>query len=399
MGLHTFTELELFAFSLIADFLKERELTNTLESLQLEAGDIFDRLERFQRPHGKPLLTVLEEHESGELSGNLQRLALDRQYDSELNQPGPTPIPQLPPLTLENVHHANILTVTSRTVPTSLFPTLDPSTSPTTHVILTGSTDKTARITDAKTGALLSRLDHHKSAILAVDFHPQNPLNVLTAGMDGAAHIVNIQTGEPLQSFHDHTKYIVRAQFSPFDNGLWLVTASYDRTVQIYKQIPSSSSSPTPTYQKYHTVTLPGAIESFCFLPPHPPTHPHITLVLGSRDDHRLHHIDLDPSAPTPTSLKTYTTNMNQNGDSWVSFVPMDLSPSPSGNFLAVYTDSKAGRIIIFASRSDRQVRNLYGTVADGFSRPRIGWDKRGRVVVATSDDRQIYLFDVGSGE
>ena len=78
MGLHTFTELELFAFSLIADFLKERDLTTTLESLQLEASDTFDRLERFQRPHGKPLLTVLEEHESGELRGGMQRLALNR---------------------------------------------------------------------------------------------------------------------------------------------------------------------------------------------------------------------------------------------------------------------------------------------------------------------------------
>ncbi|KAJ3041161.1 hypothetical protein HDV00_009876 [Rhizophlyctis rosea] len=397
MPLHTQTELELFALSLVADFLKERGLESTLETLTLEASESFERLERFNRPHGKPLLTVLEEHESGQLAGSMQRLALEREYDKELNLPGPSPLPREPSNTLEHIHYANILTVTSRTLSTSLFPSSTFASS-TAQVLLTGSTDKSARLTDASTGALLSRLDHHQAAILVAEFYPQNPLYVLTAGMDGAHHIVDIQSGEAVQSWKDHTKYIVRAGLSASDNGRWLVTGSYDRTVNIYRRKDGTGAGETPpAYDTFHTITLPGAIESLTFLSPNPPFHPHESLVIGCRDDHRLHYIDLDPTAQSGLDLPTYATNMNENKDDWVSFAPMDLSAHPSGRFLACYTDSKAGRIIIFAARSDRQVKNLYGTVADGFSRPRCCWDATGRLLLATSDDQKVYAFDIAT--
>jgi hypothetical protein len=46
-------------------------------------------------------------------------------------------------------------------------------------------------------------------------------------------------------------------------------------------------------------------------------------MVLGSRDDHRLHLVRLH-------DLQHRTINMNENGDGWVSFTAMDLYVNPS---------------------------------------------------------------------
>ncbi|KND00990.1 uncharacterized protein SPPG_04086 [Spizellomyces punctatus DAOM BR117] len=391
----TTKDLNLTAFSLIAQFLQQRNLTTTLECLETEAHEAFEELasHKYAIEH-KPLLAILEEYQLLSVQGQLEQLSVEREADDELSTLGAGRFPVEPSRDLEGIHFANILTVISRTLPSDLFPAASLP-KETVMALVTGSTDKTVRISDGDTGAVISVLDHQKAAVLASDFYPLNPAYLLTAGMDGAHHIVDIRTGQSVQSWKDHSKYVVRAQFSRCDGGKWLVTASYDRTVNLYRR--TSNDDETPRYEKLHSIAFRGAVESICFLPPPvtagEPATP--TLVVGSRDDNYLHYIDLDPSRAFPDRQH----NMNANGDDWISFTPMDIAPSPSGRHIAVYTDSKAGRLIIFRSRSTVQARNLWGTVADGFSQPRCCWDSSGRYLFATSDDRKICVFDVVSGQ
>ncbi|KAJ3158119.1 hypothetical protein HDU86_003071 [Geranomyces michiganensis] len=413
-------DLDLLAFSLIAQFLTQHNLTDTLDALHAEVPQVFTELNAHKSQANasthKPLTAILEEHQLSSFNATLAGLNIGKNRDSQDDGTlglgfvkGRLPVAETGRV-LEGVHYANILTSTIRTMPSSLFPdvaagvsTSSSSSTPLSSIsiLITSSTDKTVRLSHADTGRTLCVLGHHKSAVLATDVYPADPAYILTAGMDGAHHIADIRTGLAVQSWKHHGKYIVRAAFSSWGRGGWLATASYDRSVNFYRRTSTPDAVGPPVFEKAHSAMFRGAVESMCFLetpaqsedaatPPRPPT-----VIIGCRDDNRLHYIELDPSRAYPS----VTTNMNANGDDWISFTAAELSVSPTGKHVACYTDSKAGRIIIFAARTETQARNLWGVVADGFSRPRCCWDSSGRYVFATSDDRMVYVFDVASGQ
>ncbi|KAI8824040.1 WD40-repeat-containing domain protein [Fimicolochytrium jonesii] len=387
-------DLDLLAYSLISQFLTQHNLTDTLATLQTEApASIYDDLQKHRVPH-KPLTAILEEYDLltaqdqlGSLSITQQRQQVKRD-DDELFALGRGRVPIEPSRVYDTIHLANIVAAATVTLPSNLFPAAELA-GPNVPVLVTASTDKTIRVSHKDSGKLLGVLDHQKAACLALDFYPPDKRFLLTAGMNGSHHVADLTTEAVAQSFSDHAKYVVRALFSP--DGAWFATGSYDRSVSIYKRTTDAGVIP-PKFEKVHTAAFPGAVESLCFLPTatDPPT-----LVIGSRDSNYLNYLTLDPSRAYPTTRH----NMNANGDDWISFTAMDLRPSPTGHHLACYTDSKAGRIIIFRTHSTIQARNLWGVVADGFSQPRCCWDSSGRLVFATSDDMKVYVFDVPSGQ
>ncbi|KAI8998157.1 WD40-repeat-containing domain protein [Gaertneriomyces semiglobifer] len=390
-------DIDLLALSLISGYLEQRGLSATLECLRTEAFTHFQDLERHPVLHDRPLTALLEDYQQASLQKKLGALRLNSAAVAlEFAPKVCARLPFEPSRCLEGVHFANIIATTSVKLPSSLFPSENLPSS-TVTVVATSSTDKTVKLSDGDSGKVLAVLDHHKAAVLAMAFHPKNPCYLLTAGMDGAHHIVDIRTGTSVQNWHDHAKYVTQAGFSTCDDGTYLVTASYDKTVNIYRQASRPAvADDRPLYEKVHTMTFNGAVESICFLDPahRSASNAHPTLVVGTRDDNYLHYIELDGA-----EWKDSTVNMNANNDNWVSFTPMSLCPSPTGDHIACYTDSKAGRIIIFRARSSIQVKNLYGVVADGFSQPRCCWDASGRFLFATSDDQKIYVFDVFSGQ
>ncbi|TPX60549.1 hypothetical protein PhCBS80983_g01702 [Powellomyces hirtus] len=395
MAANNTQDLNLVAYSLISQFLRQQNLTATLECLGAEAPHIFADLEAHKSiSDHKPLTAILEEHHLLTFQQQLGQLSVQKREDDELLRLGKGRMPTEPCQIMEGIHYANILSTAAATLPTNLFPDAEIA-SPTVSVIVTSSTDKTVKISQADNGRTLCVLDHQKAACLATDVYPADPAYMLTAGMDGAHHIVDIRTGQAVQSWKDHAKYVVRAKFAPWDEGSWVVTASYDRSVNFYQRTSEKGSE--PRYEKKHSIMFRGAVESLCFLPPADPSAPNAvpTLVVGCRDDNCLHYIDVDPQRAYPST----PFNMNANGDDWISFTAMDLAPSPNGRYLACYTDSKAGRIIVFRARSCVQARNLWGVVADGFSQPRCCWDSSGRYLFATSDDRKVYVLDVSSGQ
>ncbi|KAJ3312280.1 hypothetical protein HDU76_002915 [Blyttiomyces sp. JEL0837] len=440
---HEARNVKSLAYSLVASFLKDQGLDATYESFQIEAEqELVDARKQILSLDSKPLMAILEEYiinkaiegmAGMDIKINEEEIWSNQHLRSQLQQ---QPFPTLHQ-TFESVHHSNILCIAYLHLPTSLFPSLPPTSSPKIPILATGSSDKSLRLTHAETGSLLSITNHQTSSILWIDVHPLFPHLVVTTGMDGAVHLVDLTTGNSIQSWKGHTKYAVKGLFSP-GTGDWLVTASYDKSVNVYwnqnagVKTEESGDAMEPRYSKVHSMIFNGAVESMTFIPTlntiASPT-PSPTLIIGTREDNYLHFITLTPlpssSTPTPPTFPHTRWNLNSNNDDWVSFTPMDIAVSPTSQHLAIYTDSTSGRIIIYKipsfdilhtpsptspnSTSQRikptgeivrplsLLKNLYGVDADGFSRPKLLWDSTETRIYATSDDSKIYLFDVGS--
>ncbi|KAI9358567.1 WD40-repeat-containing domain protein [Zopfochytrium polystomum] len=458
--LHEARNVRSLAYALVARFLADQGLHATAEALELEAPHGFLPSSSRSGSGGapapmlqlasKPLMAILEEYIADRARAELEAVSISRSDDHILRRRDMPPLDPVVPLkTLDTMHTSNILCIAHAYLPTALFPVLLGSTNaPLIPAIATGAADKTVRIAHARSGKLLANL-HVDFSVLSVEFHPAvtaAPI-VLVAGMDGSHHLYDLRTGNPFQSWRDHTKYVVRASFSP--DGEWFATAGYDKTANIYRlQEPRDSDQQEPLgkedghdqgnppqYEKVQTLYFNGPVECLAFVRTDGASG---TLIIGARNDNYLHFVTLPKvgdASTTTTSIRRW--NMNSNNDDWVSFTPMDLAVSPSGRFLAVYTDAGSGRIVVYAVPRDlavvaaaaataasdwaagdqpkrdtstsisflrpysrptaatdgaaattakpqplRIVSDLYGVDADAFSRPRCCWE----VVAAAAD-------------
>jgi hypothetical protein len=97
--------------------------------------------------------------------------------------------------------------------------------------IVTASDDKTAKIWDARTGALLTTLQGHADAVLSAAFSPGGAV-VVTASDDRTAKIWDARTGAFLATLAGHDRTVLTAAFSP--DSARIVTASLDKTAKIW---------------------------------------------------------------------------------------------------------------------------------------------------------------------
>ncbi|CAJ0902476.1 15829_t:CDS:1, partial [Entrophospora sp. SA101] len=142
-----------------------------------------------------------------------------------------------------------------------------------------------------------------------------------------------------------------------------------------------------PQYIKVHSILFGGNVESFCFLPDNQ------YIIVGVRNDNYLHYINL------LNNFEDKKYNMNANGDDWVSFTPMDISPSPNndGKYLLVSTDDENGKIMLFRTHSAQQIYNYYDDISDNrkFTNPNHCWHPSGKYFFAYGVDSIIRIFDV----
>ncbi|KAJ1339148.1 hypothetical protein BSLG_006286 [Batrachochytrium salamandrivorans] len=338
--------------------LQENGLNHTLQALEVEASDALANIDDLIPSTTRPLVAILEEHDSWIVQSSVSQLAMQaHSCDAELEtSPAEQNISfESPPQIYFGIHDANILCVAAVCLPVSSFPDL-PFQTESFAGILTGSTDQSLRLSEADSGRVIAVLSHQNSSVLSIAPYPCNNLIVATTGMDGALHLVNMASQKVLCSWNDHTKYATCSAFS--SNGEWLVSGSYDYTINIYRR-----NSPDAT----------GSDLGFTNATPSP----------------SLEH----------ETFKVTPVNMNANGDAWVSFVPVHISPSPSGHHVAVYTDAKAGRIIIYETRTSRIVRDLWGVDADGFTQASCCWHPSGKFLFASSDDKTCLVYHVSSGK
>lgn len=98
-------------------------------------------------------------------------------------------------------------------------------------LVLTASTDRTARIWDARTGRQLLTFPGHRMMLTSASFSPSGQL-VLTTSTDGTARLWDVSSGRLLHELIGHGKAVENGQFSP--NGSAVVTAGHDGTARIW---------------------------------------------------------------------------------------------------------------------------------------------------------------------
>jgi COMPASS component SWD3 len=336
-------EYQIVAIQMIQRFLKERGMAGmTLAALELEYED---ELRESVKLPTLPLLGMIDKYYADEdRSSNSQH----DEFDATITRYTETS---------EKISLGNKLTC------------IDTVEYDKNIYILVGSTDKSIVILLKESKEVLGRI-YQKSPILSVAINP-NVMVAVSTSMDGTGILFNLNNPQVLQTLTGHTKYVHKALFS--DNGEFLITCSFDKTVQFYKLNDCSQ------YEFLTKTSFSGIVEAACFVK--------TTLILGVRGDHQLHYVELDP-------WEHLKYNMNQNGDHWISFTPLDLAVSPCGKYVAVYTDSKAGRIIVYRAKSSFIVANFWDFFVDEFTKPSIVWHPNQPILVC-SDKNDICILSL----
>ena len=100
------------------------------------------------------------------------------------------------------------------------------------ETIVSGSSDGTVRIWNAKTGeAIGDPLQGHTSSVRSVAFSPDGE-RIVSGSDDRTVRIWNAKTGNAIcESLQDHTDHMCSVAFSP--DGERIVSGSYDKTLKI----------------------------------------------------------------------------------------------------------------------------------------------------------------------
>lgn len=96
---------------------------------------------------------------------------------------------------------------------------------------LTTSVDHTARLWDARSGILLYELLGHSDAIEAGSFSPDGT-RVITAGHDKTARVWDVHAGRLVHTLQGHSDRVTAAAFSR--DGRYMLTASWDQTARLW---------------------------------------------------------------------------------------------------------------------------------------------------------------------
>ena len=111
------------------------------------------------------------------------------------------------------------------------WPRVDRGVQPRRLPLVTASSDGTARIWDAATGAAIAAPLEHAAAVVSAAFSPDDS-RIVTASKDCTAHLWDAATGAILAAPLQHHGVVTSATFSP--DGSRVVTASSDGTARIW---------------------------------------------------------------------------------------------------------------------------------------------------------------------
>jgi WD40 repeat protein len=233
------------------------------------------------------------------------------------------------------------------------------------RLLLTSSTDGTARIWNLATQTTLAELRGNAGAVTSAVFSP-NGRFVLTASDDRAARIWDVDTGRGIWT---HTSAVTDARFAL--GGKVVATGGTDQLVVFSNARTGTALSHLPKDGAVHSIRL-------------------------SRDGKLLAVATDDPSLvvrQASTGDPIATLNGNGAGVREAVF-------NPKGTKVAVgYADGSAG---IFQARTGRLVRRLR---KDGQQKAHplgtlngIDWSSDGRYIVTAGSDAQVRVWDARSG-
>lgn len=105
--------------------------------------------------------------------------------------------------------------------------------SPNGKRIASGSFDKTIRLWNANTGALLAKLTGHREPVLSLAFTP-NGQQLVSASVDDTIRLWCVYTETLIYSLQDHTDSVVNRSIAVTPDGQSIVSGSDDRTIKLW---------------------------------------------------------------------------------------------------------------------------------------------------------------------
>ncbi|GJN90773.1 hypothetical protein Rhopal_003787-T1 [Rhodotorula paludigena] len=410
------------AHRLVARFLRSHGYTATLDSFLADATSnhprlpsLLDRTGAAGQDAGHDLQDVVDDW----VSSRLARLKVDDPLETLRDQLDQCELveQEVPKGEVQTgVRDAtNILTVTRGTLPRREWDTQESRyRSYDTSCIFTTAVDRTLKIWSSSSFELL---ETHTlpSPSLSTTQHPSPELArfVVCSTMEGSLVVLDLVTREVKTQLKDHTKYIVRTAWSP--DGRYIATIGYDKHIHIYRfdlSDCSSSSSEAPTalddeepdplatcpdvtLTKAHTVTARTNPEAAVWLPDSQ------WLVWSAREDHLLHYLraPADSAAAGADDAAVWeeqTINMNENGDSFVSFSVLFITLHPTLPLLSLQTNTPSARILLYPFHSSTRLLTLHTTASQSdYFAPRHAWLPSGSAVAVNSEDGALRLVDL----
>jgi WD40 repeat protein/serine/threonine protein kinase len=234
--------------------------------------------------------------------------------------------------------------------------------SPDSARLVTASEDRTARVWDAATGALLHTLEGHDCGVRRALF-TRDGQSLLTFAIDGTARRWSARTGQLEWTFLGHRDGIWSAQLDPA--GERLLTASSDGTVRVWR-----------AQQQRHVRALraPGSVLTHASFAP---------------DGQRIAAIDRDGTVRVWDGQGTVTATMEAVYE--YHNLPHHVAWSPDGERLL---SSGGARVVIWDARTGAQVFE----VERGSWILHASWSPDGARIVTGSRDGTIKLWDARTG-
>eukprot|EP00743_Colponemidia_sp_Colp-15_P002644 GILK01002866.1.p1 GENE.GILK01002866.1~~GILK01002866.1.p1 ORF type:complete len:417 (+),score=72.76 GILK01002866.1:44-1294(+) len=370
-----------YVTNLLLQYLHEKGLHNTFETLQEECGQNFDSS---ALKSGGLLMNALNEwYELNLVHTAVPEKVEDEEEDTILFQPANDSYIRREAALIKDVHINNIIDVRFSTAQERPVLAVGAADKTISLVSLSdfpsnNSTDETDSSSDLLTTSRRPGSFMFSASVLCLDWNPckERQHLLLASFMDGLVAVLDTKEDVVLQTFREHRKFAVTCRWN--DDGTKFASGSHDETVRIYGLKDETSNS----YSLLQELNFKTAVEALTFVKN---TN---TLIVAVRRDNFLYYVNLD-------SYEREKVNMNSNLDNHVSFTAMYLSATDDARFLVVSTDKS--RIIMFRLGTSEQVRNFYGATNDDYSQPRHVLDPSGRYLYGTSQDNSVYCWEVSS--
>ncbi len=182
------------------------------------------------------------------------------------------------------------------------------------HRLVSGSSDRTARVWDAHTGMALSPPLVHTGEVVCAGFSPDGQ-RVVSASLDHTARVWDARTGSPVTAPLAHAREVVHAAFSP--DGRRVVTASMDKTARVWD---AATGQPVTPPLVHEDVVFPAAFS------------PDGRFVVTASQDKTGRVWDAETGRPVTPPLR------HAGKVWWAAF-------SPNGKYVATASEDKTARI------------------------------------------------------
>src|SRR5260370_782668 len=230
--------------------------------------------------------------------------------------------------------------------------------SPDGKLVLTGSSDQTARLWERSSGKELISFQGHRGPVYSVAFSP-NGKHILSGSDDQTSRLWESSSGKVLTSFHEHTNPVTSVAFSP-DGKLVLITS--DRTARLWEL---SSGKELIRLDRVSSVAF----------------SPDGKLVLTDSDDQTARLWD-------STSGKVLTSFQGHTGS------VASVAFSPDGKLVLTGSDDQTSRL--WESSSGKVLTSFQGH-EDGVTS--VAFSPDGKLVLTGSWDATARLWDTTSGK